>query len=128
VRASVRTDTVSSGVVDAIVAVLADLATCAALLVLPTFHLRLFQQSSFLRRLLSLLAILNLVLSDEGKRRNTIDVLVFAEFANPHIFRLYPTVPILILLLLLPVECLQRILLRGIPTRSRFRCRRRIGT
>lgn len=127
--ACVWTGTISSGaVVDAIGIVLAGLASCAVFLVLASFHFCLFKKSSFFRCLLAFLTILDFVLSDQCIRRNTINVLVLAELADPHIFRFCSTVPILILLLFLSIQRLQGVFFRGIATWSRLGWRCVVGT
>lgn len=70
-----------------------------SLSVLSPLHFGFLQQPFFFRQSLSLLAVFNLILSNQSLRRTTKDTLVFAKFTNPNVFHTRGVVQVGILLL-----------------------------
>jgi hypothetical protein len=75
------------------------LTTLRSLLALAVLHLRLLEQPTFLGSLLAFRAVFNLVRTNQGVWRNSKDVFVFAEFADPQVIASWTVVVVRILLL-----------------------------
>jgi hypothetical protein len=87
------------------------LSFLARLLPLASLHARLLKQSTLFCKAAPLLSVLHLVLSDQGLRRSSEDVFVFAELADPGLAR--GVVEVGVLLLRASLASRVRVELRG---------------
>jgi hypothetical protein len=69
----------------------------ACLLPLPSLHSCLLQQSALFRKPSSLLPVFHLILPNQGLRRASEDIFIFAELADPGLTRRVVKVGILLL-------------------------------
>lgn len=96
------------------------LSFLACLLPLASLHACLLEQSTLLCKPAPLLSVLHLVLSDQGLRRSSEDVFVFAELADPEVVASRTVVVVRVLLLELALSSGKGILFAGGTTRFGF--------